>query len=68
MFRLQQLGHLGSVVVAPGLSTGSVIVAHKLSCFMAHGIFPDQGLNLCLLHWQGDSLPLSPQGSPLISF
>ena len=27
-------------------------------------IFPDQGSNLCLLHWQVDSLPLSPQGSP----
>ena len=29
---------------------------------MACGIFPDQGLNLCLL--QVDSLPLSHQGSP----
>ena len=28
------------------------------------GIFPDQGLNLCLLHWQADSSPLSHQGSP----
>ena len=28
------------------------------------GIFPTQGLNLCLLHWQVDSLPLSHQGSP----
>ena len=27
-------------------------------------IFPDQGLNPCLLHWEGDSLPLSHQGSP----
>ena len=27
------------------------------------GIFPTQGLNLCLLHWQADSLPLSHQGS-----
>ena len=27
-------------------------------------ILPDQGLNLCLLHWQADSLPLSHQGSP----
>ena len=26
--------------------------------------FPDQGLNLCLLHWQADSLPLNHQGSP----
>ena len=26
------------------------------------GIFPDQGLNPCLLHWQVDSLSLSHQG------
>ena len=25
-----------------------------------------QGLNLCLLHWQVDSLPMSNQGSPLL--
>ena len=30
---------------------------------MACGIFPDQGLNLCLLHWQAGSLPAEPQGS-----
>ena len=28
------------------------------------GILPDQGLNPCPLHWQADSLPLVPQGSP----
>ena len=28
-------------------------------------IFLDQGLNLCLLYWQADSLPLSHQGSPI---
>ena len=28
-------------------------------------IFPTQGLNPCLLHWQADSLPLSHQGSPM---
>ena len=27
-------------------------------------IFPDQVLNLCLLHWQVDSYPLYQQGSP----
>ena len=32
-----------------------------LSCSVACGIFPDQGLNLCLLHWPADSLPLSHQ-------
>ena len=34
---------------------GSVVVAHKLSCPAAYGIFPDQGLNLCPLHCQMDS-------------
>ena len=32
-----------------------VIVMHRHSCLMASGIFPDQGLNLCPLHWQVDS-------------
>ena len=45
-------------------NTGSVIVAHRLSCPLACGIFLDQGLNLCLLHCQADSLPLSHQRSP----
>ena len=35
-----------------------------LSCF---GILPDQGSNLCLLHWQADSLPMSHWGSPKLS-
>ena len=62
---LQQLQHLGSAVMAPGLySTGLVAVAHGLSCSAACGIFSDQGSNPCLLHWQADSLPLSHQGSP----
>ena len=34
---------------------------------MACGIFSDLGSNLCLLHWQVDSLPLSHQGSPPVS-
>ena len=38
-------------------------MAHRLSCTVARGIFSDQGLNLCLLRWQMDSLPLSHQGS-----
>ena len=36
---------------------------------LLHGIFPTQGLNLhllCLLHWQGGSLPLAPPGKPLV--
>ena len=31
--------------------------------FLLQGIFPTQGVNLCLLHWQADSLPLSRQGN-----
>ena len=33
--------------------------------FLLQGIFPTQGLNPCLLHWQADSSPLSLKGSPL---
>ena len=32
--------------------------------FLLQGIFPDQGSNLCLLHWQTGSLTLSHQGTP----
>ena len=53
---LQQLQHIGSVIVAHGLSSaGSVVVVHGLSCFVACGIFPHQGSNPCTLHWQADS-------------
>ena len=34
---------------------GSVVVVHGLSCSATCGIFPDQGSNPCLLHWQADS-------------
>ena len=44
-------------------SVGSVVEEHRLSCSPACGIFPDQGSNLCLLHWQVDSYPLHHQGS-----
>ena len=37
---------------------------HGLSCPEACGIFPDQGSNPRLLHWQVDSKPLDNQGSP----
>ena len=63
VLRLLKLGQVDSVVVVPGLqSTGSIVVAHGLSCSAAYGIFTDQGLNPCLLHLQADSLPLSQQG------
>ena len=35
--------------------------------FLLWGIFLTQGSNLCLLHWQVDSLPLSPRQSQLPS-
>ena len=54
---------VASLVAAPELwSTGSVAVVYGLSSSEACGIFLDQGLNPCLLHWQADSLPLSHQG------
>ena len=57
-----------SIVVAPGLyGTGSIAVAHGLRCSVACWVFPDQGLNPCLLHWQADSLPLNHQGSHIFS-
>ena len=44
----------------------SVVTAHGLNCSIVCRIFPDQGLNLCPLHWQADSYPLYHQGSPLV--
>ena len=45
----------------PGKNTGA-------GCpFLLQGIFLSQGLNLCLLSWQADSLPLSHLGSPIYS-
>ena len=32
-------------------------MGHRLSCSAACRIFPDQGSNPCLLHWQTNSLP-----------
>ena len=60
--RLQ--GMQASVAVDQELqSAGSVVVAHRLSCPVTCGYFPDQGSNSCLLHWKLYSLPLSHQGS-----
>ena len=47
--------------------SGSVVEALGLSCSAACGIFPDQGMNHCPLHWQADSYSLCHQGSPLTS-
>ena len=64
------MGHMASVTAAPRLySTGLVVVAHTgLVVPRPRGILLDQESNLCLLDWQADSLPLSHQGSPAISF
>ena len=53
----QQLQHVGSAVMA-----------HGLSCSEACGIFPDQGSNSCPLHWQADSQALDHKGSPRFIF
>ena len=45
-----------SLVAEHGLQKTASIVVHGLCCPVACGIFPDQGSNLCLLHWQVDSL------------
>ena len=58
---------LSLVVVSGGFSccraqvlgvSASVVVAHGPGCSMACGIFPDQGLNLCPLHWQVNAYAL----------
>ena len=40
----------------------------RLCCPVTFGIFPDQRLNLCPLHWQAGSQPLDHQGSPVLWF
>ena len=42
----------------PGKNTG---VGHH---FLLHGIFPTQGSNPGLLHWQADSFTTEPPGKP----
>ena len=60
-------GHTGSAAVAhgPWRAQDSVVMMHGFSCSTACGIFPDQRLNWCPLHWQADSYPLYHQGSPI---
>ena len=41
--------------------------AWGLNCPVACGIFPDQGLSPCPLHWQAGSSPLDHEGSPTYS-
>ena len=59
-------GARASAAAAHGLSRcSSWSLEHKLN-----GMWNllNQGSDLCLLHWQADSLSLSHQGSPLVSF
>ena len=51
------LNEVASFVVEPGLqgTQASGVVAHRLSCSMAYGIFPDQGSNQCPLDCKADS-------------
>ena len=55
-------------LVAKGLglsSRGSRTLEHGLSCFSsAYGVFLDQGLNLCLLHFAGRFFTTKPPGKP----
>ena len=61
---LQQLWHVSSVVV-PGLQgTGSVVVAHELSCSRACEIFPEKGSNPCLLSLAGGFFTTESLGRP----
>ena len=52
--------HGSSVHDFPGKNTG--VGCH----FLLQGIFPTQGWNWHLLHWQMDSLPLSQLGRPIL--
>ena len=54
----------------PGSSLHGILQARTLECVaisFSRGIFLTQGLNLCLLYGQADSLPLSRQEGPCIS-
>ena len=61
---------LASLVVEHGLwdVQALVVAACRLTCPTACGILPDQGLNLCPLHWQVNSQSLNHQGSPVERF
>ena len=60
---------VASLVAACGLQKiVSTEAEHKFSWPAVCGIFPDQGLNLCPLHWQADSLSLDYQGCLEIIF
>ena len=70
LYQLQSTDSRASVVATRQLRScdswalehSSVAMAHRLSCSVACGILPDQGSDLCVLHWQAYSFPLSHQG------
>ena len=49
-----------------GISQAAILEWVAIS--FSRGVFPTQGLNLYLLHWQADSLPLSHLRSPSLDF
>ena len=54
----------------PGSSVHGILQARTLKNFLLRGIFPIQGLDLCLLcllQWGVGSLPLAPPGKPKFS-
>ena len=65
------VGGLLIVVVSYGraqaLGVKISVAGHRLSCSVACGIFPDQGLNSCPLNWHVHSYSVCYQGSPTIS-
>ena len=58
----QALEHVGFHSVSRTQEHRLNSVGHGLSCTEVCGIFPDQGLNPYLPHWQADFLPQSTQG------
>ena len=57
-FLVAQASHLSSFSSCGARALGlaaSVVAVHGLGCPEACGILPDQGSNLCPLHWQVDS-------------
>ena len=67
-FSLRRLLVLRSMGSCDATTASLTVVAYWLSCSRACRIFLDQGSNMCLLHWQTDSLSLSHQASPLTCF
>ena len=62
--RARALGLAGFSSCSMRVSSCGSAALPGLCCSAVCGIFLDQGTNLCLLHWQVGSLPLSHQGSP----